>query len=186
MFKRESRATYLTLIPVVLGIVIASNFEPLFDLFGFLMCITSTSGRALKSVVQGMLLTSESEKLNSLNLLLYMAPVACLVLLPATLILEGNVAVLTFYKSQESLFIIPLLFANMTMAFSVNLFNFLVTKHTSPLTLQVLGNAKAAIAVFVSVLLFRNPVTVMGMVGFGITLIGVVLYNEARKRSKPR
>jgi hypothetical protein len=33
--------------------------EPSFHLFGFLMCIGATAARALKSVVQGILLSSE-------------------------------------------------------------------------------------------------------------------------------
>ncbi|KAK4796127.1 hypothetical protein SAY86_028453 [Trapa natans] len=145
-FKRETAEVYLALIPVVFGIVLSSNSEPLFNLFGFLVCVGSTAGRALKSVVQGLLLTSEAEKLHSMNLLLYMAPMAALILLPVTLYVEGNVAAVTIEK--------------------------------------VLGNAKAAVAAVVSVLIFRNPVTVMGMAGFSVTVMGVVLYSEAKKRSK--
>lgn len=33
--------------------------EPSFNLFGFLMCIGATAARALKSVLQGILLSSE-------------------------------------------------------------------------------------------------------------------------------
>ena len=175
---------YLALLPVVFGIVLASNSEPLFHLFGFLICIGSTAGRALKSVVQGILLTSEAEKLHSMNLLLYMAPMAALILLPFTLYIEGNVAAFTVEKARGDSFIIFLLIGNATVAYLVNLTNFLVTKHTSALTLQVLGNAKAAVAAVVSVLIFRNPVTVMGMTGFAVTIMGVVLYSEAKKRSK--
>jgi hypothetical protein len=40
--------------------------------------------------------------------------------------------------------------------------SFLVTKYTSPLTLQVLGNAKGVIAAIISILIFLNPVTVSG------------------------
>lgn len=182
--KKESAEVYLTLLPVVFGIVLASNSEPLFHLFGFLICVGSTAGRALKSVVQGLLLTSEAEKLHSMNLLLYMAPMAAMILLPFTLYIEGNVFAITVEKAKTDSFIMFLLIGNATVAYLVNLTNFLVTKHTSALTLQVLGNAKAAVAVVVSVLIFRNPVTVMGMVGFGVTVMGVVLYSEAKKRSK--
>ena len=49
---------------------------------------------------------------------------------------------------------------------------------------QVLGNAKGAVAVVISILLFRNPVTVMGMVGYSITVLGVILYGEAKRRCK--
>ncbi|KAK8482012.1 hypothetical protein V6N13_073500 [Hibiscus sabdariffa] len=182
--KKESAEVYFALLPVVLGIVLASNSEPLFNLFGFLVCIGSTAGRALKSVVQGILLTSDAEKLHSMNLLLYMAPMAAMILLPLTLYIEGNVARVTLEKAGSDYFIVFLLLGNATVAYLVNLTNFLVTKHTSALTLQVLGNAKAALAAFVSVMIFRNPVTVMGMTGFGVTVMGVVLYSEAKKRSK--
>jgi drug/metabolite transporter (DMT)-like permease len=129
-------------------------------------------------------LTSEAEKLHSMNLLLYMAPLAALILLPFTLYIEGNVFAITIEKAKSDPFIVFLLIGNATVAYLVNLTNFLVTKHTSALTLQVLGNAKAAVAAVVSVLIFRNPVTMMGMAGFGITIMGVVLYSEAKKRSK--
>ncbi|KAB1217132.1 hypothetical protein CJ030_MR4G021189 [Morella rubra] len=182
--KKESGEVYLALLPVVFGIVVASNSEPLFHLFGFLVCLGSTAGRALKSVVQGILLTSEAEKLHSMNLLLYMAPMAAMILLPFTLYIEGNVAAVTAEKARTDPFIIFLLIGNATVAYLVNLTNFLVTKHTSALTLQVLGNAKSAVAAVVSVLIFRNPVTAMGMTGFAVTVMGVVLYSEAKKRSK--
>ncbi|GFS34258.1 nucleotide-sugar transporter family protein [Actinidia rufa] len=183
-FKKETAEVYLSLLPVVFGIVVASNSEPLFHLFGFLVCVGSTAGRALKSVVQGLLLTSEAEKLHSMNLLLYMAPMAAMILLPITLYIEGNVLAITIEKARSDKFIVFLLAGNATVAYLVNLTNFLVTKHTSALTLQVLGNAKAAVAAVVSVMIFRNPVTVMGITGFAVTVMGVVLYSEAKKRSK--
>ncbi|XP_010533735.1 PREDICTED: probable sugar phosphate/phosphate translocator At1g12500 [Tarenaya hassleriana] len=182
--KKESSEVYLALLPVVLGIVLASNSEPSFHLFGFLVCVGSTAGRALKSVVQGILLTSESEKLHSMNLLLYMAPMAACILLPFSLYIEGNVLRVLIEKAQTDPFIVALLVGNATVAYLVNLTNFLVTKHTSALTLQVLGNGKAAVAAGVSVMIFRNPVTAMGVTGFAVTVMGVVLYSEAKKRSK--
>ncbi|CAM8923564.1 hypothetical protein QQ045_021525 [Rhodiola kirilowii] len=183
-FKREAWLTYFTLLPVVTGVVIASGGEPSFHLFGFLMCVGATAARALKSVLQGILLSSEGEKLNSMNLLLYMAPVAVLVLLPATLLMEDNVVGITVALARNDVKIIWYLIFNSTLAYFVNLTNFLVTKHTSALTLQVLGNAKGAVCVVVSILIFRNPVSVMGMLGYTLTVFGVLLYSEAKKRTK--
>lgn len=182
--RRETWQVYATLVPVVAGVVIASGGEPSFHLYGFIMCISATAARALKSVLQGILLTSEGEKLNSMNLLLYMAPIAVVVLLPATLVLEPNVLGITIALARQDIGIIFLLSVNSAMAYFVNLTNFLVTKHTSALTLQVLGNAKGAVAVVVSILLFRNPVSVVGMLGYGLTVFGVVLYSEAKRRCK--
>ena len=73
---------------------------------------------------------------------------------------------------------------NCFTAYFVNVTNFLVTKHTSALTLQVLGNAKGIVATIVSILVFQNPVTATGMAGYSITIFGCILYNEARKREK--
>ncbi|XP_047329915.1 probable sugar phosphate/phosphate translocator At3g11320 [Impatiens glandulifera] len=182
--KREAWLTYVTLIPVVAGVFIASGGEPSFHLFGFIMCLGATAARALKSVVQGILLSSEGEKLNSMNLLLYMSPIAVGLLLPATLLMEENVVGITVALARNDVKIVWYLLFNSSLAYCVNLTNFLVTKHTSALTLQVLGNAKGAVAVVVSILLFRNPVSVTGMSGYVLTVIGVILYSEAKKRSK--
>ncbi|MFS7943377.1 hypothetical protein Hanom_Chr06g00499611 [Helianthus anomalus] len=54
-FKREAWVTYCALVPVVTGVMIASGGEPSFHLYGFIMCIS----RAFKSVLQGILLSSE-------------------------------------------------------------------------------------------------------------------------------
>ncbi|KAF8725723.1 hypothetical protein HU200_020272 [Digitaria exilis] len=182
--RREAWATYAALLPVVAGVVIATGGEPSFHLFGFIMCVGATAGRALKSVLQGILLSSEEEKMNSMDLLRYMAPVAIALLVPATLIMEREAFGVVLTLAREDPNFIWILLCNSSMAYFVNLTNFLVTKHTSPLTLQVLGNAKGAVAVVVSILIFKNPVTVVGMLGYGITVLGVVLYGEAKKRSK--
>ena len=57
---------------------------------------------------------------------------------------------------------------------------------TSVSFFQVLGNAKGAVAVVVSILIFKNPVSVTGMLGYTLTVIGVILYSQAKKRSKQK
>ncbi|XP_074575632.1 putative sugar phosphate/phosphate translocator At3g11320 [Curcuma longa] len=182
--RKESWLTYITLVPVVAGVIIASGGEPSFHLFGFIMCIGATAARALKSVLQGILMSSEGEKLNSMNLLLYMAPIAVVFLLPATIIMEENVVGITLALARKDFNIIWYLLINSSLAYFVNLTNFLVTKHTSALTLQVLGNAKGAVAVVISILIFKNPVSFTGMAGYTLTVIGVILYSESKKRNK--
>ncbi|KAI7996260.1 UDP-URONIC ACID TRANSPORTER 1 [Camellia lanceoleosa] len=137
-FKRESWISYAALVPVVAGVVIASGGEPSFHLYGFIMCFSATAARAFKSVLQCILLSSEGEKLNSMNLLLYMSPIAVLVLLPATLIMEPDVLDVTISLEMKHKFMWLLLPINSVAAYLANLSNFLVTKHTSALTLQVI------------------------------------------------
>lgn len=72
-----------------------------------------------------------------MNLLLYMSPIAVLVLLPATLVMEHNVIDVIQSVAANHRHLWLLLLVNSTMAYGANLLNFLVTKHTSALTLQV-------------------------------------------------
>ncbi|KAF3610685.1 hypothetical protein DY000_02045900 [Brassica cretica] len=122
------------------------------------------------------------EKLNSMNLMLYMSPIAVVALLPVTLVMEPDVISLTLTLAKQHQYMWILLLVNSVMAYSANLLNFLVTKHTSALTLQVLGNAKGAVAVVISILIFQNPVTVMGIGGYSITVLGLVAYGETKRR----
>lgn len=46
--------------------------------------------------------------------------------------------------------------------------------------MQVLGNAKGAVAVVVSVLVFRNPVSLTGMLGYSVCVAGCFAYSEVR------
>lgn len=180
----ESNGTYMALVPVVLGIIIASGFEPSFHLWGFIACLCGTGSRALKSVVQSVLLSSSDEKMDSINLLRYMAPVAIIVLLPMSLAMEESPVSKALQIADKYPFFYVALGINCFLAFFVNLTNFLVTKYTSALTLQVLGNAKGVVAVVISILLFRNPVSYIALGGYGITVCGVIAYSEAKKAVK--
>ena len=67
------------------------------------------------------------------------------------------------------------------VAFFLNLCNFVVTKKTSAVTLQVLGNVKVVFSVGVSLFVFGNTVSIWGVAGGIITLAGVAAYNGAPK-----
>jgi hypothetical protein len=114
---------------------------------------------------------------------MYMAPVAVVALIPTTLIFEPDAASLAMKLGQDGTFW-GLLFLNSFLAYFVNLTNFLVTKHTSALTLQVLGNAKGVVAVVLSLIYFRNPVNFYSVFGYAITVTGVVMYSQAKKAAK--
>lgn len=73
-----------------------------------------------------------------MNLLLYMAPVAVAFLLPASIMMEKDVIGITIALAREDSTILWLLLFNSALAYFVNLTNFLVTMHTSALTLQVI------------------------------------------------
>ncbi|GBF95844.1 sugar phosphate phosphate translocator-like [Raphidocelis subcapitata] len=181
---RESRGTYAALFPIVLGVIVASGGEPQFHALGFAACVLATAARALKSVVQSMLLSDPTEKLDPMSLLFYMSSFSVLLLLPATAILEPGAFAQTRALVAARPGFLWWLLLNSSLAYAVNLTNFMVTKHTSALTLQVLGNMKGVIAAAVSVALFRNVVTARGLLGYAITVAGVFAYSESKRRAR--
>ena len=50
--------------------------------------------------------------------------------------------------------------------------------------MQVLGNAKGFVAAIVSVLVFKNHITFMGIGGYAVTIAGVVWYSDSKRRSR--
>lgn len=49
---------------------------------------------------------------------------------------------------------------------------------------QVLGNAKGVVAAMISVAIFRNPVSPVGVVGYCVTVGGVVAYSQVCRTQK--
>lgn len=47
--QREAKEVYIALIPVVVGIILASGAEPSFHLLGFITAVSATAARAFKS-----------------------------------------------------------------------------------------------------------------------------------------
>lgn len=90
--------------------------------------------------MQGILLADQSEKLDSMNLLRLMSPVALVLLLPAIALLEP----IAPYRALDLLISEPgfvlLIVFNSSLAYIVNFTNFQITKYTSALTLQVQHN----------------------------------------------
>ena len=87
---------------------------------------------------QSKLLEESADKLNSLNLLKHMTPIAAAALLLLVMLIEPDVR--DAIPARESVDFVPfcvLLLLNGLLSFAVNLSNFLVTHYTSPLTLQV-------------------------------------------------
>lgn len=86
---------------------------------------------------QGILLADQAERLDSMNLLRLMSPVALGLLLPAIALLEPSAPSQALALAAEQPGFVALLAGNAALAYIVNFTNFQITKYTSALTLQV-------------------------------------------------
>mmetsp|Transcript_66088 Transcript_66088/g.123275 ORF Transcript_66088/g.123275 Transcript_66088/m.123275 type:complete len:346 (-) Transcript_66088:101-1138(-) len=187
MGKRYNMWTWVSMPIICGGLILCSVEEINFDALGCFYATGATVLRSVKSLMQGKLLVDPSEELDSVSLLFYMAPWAGAFLWMASLASEGMAPVTIFWRYSFAGELLPtsgipnlvgLLVISGLNACFLNIANFLVTKYTSPVTLQVLGNVKSCLAIAISVMIFRNPLLPSQGIGVAICLGGVWLYNN--------
>lgn len=181
----EHKYTLLALIPVVLGAAIATWNEPVFHFIGFIHALNATWTRAMRGIIQQKLMSNDEVKLDGLNTLAFMSPVAALQLGIASFFMEPEALGEMMRLCGESSYFTFLLLLNLLLAYFVNLGGMLVTKYLGALTLQVLGNLRGVVATAVSVAIFQNPVSVTALFGYTVCVAGVWVYSEVKKKYKP-
>ncbi|CAI0589507.1 unnamed protein product [Linum tenue] len=169
---------WASLVPVVGGILLTSVTELSFNAFGFSAALLGCLATSTKTILAESLL--HGYKFDSINTVYYMAPLATMILGVPAMLLEGN-GVLEWFHTHEtiysSLFII---FLSGVLAFCLNFSIFYVIHSTTAVTFNVAGNLKVAVAVLISWLIFRNPISAMNAVGCAITLGGCSFYGYVR------
>ncbi|MBA0681792.1 hypothetical protein Goari_023569, partial [Gossypium aridum] len=140
-------------------------------LFGCLA--TSTKTILAESLLHGY-------KFDSINTVYYMAPFATMILGVPALLLEGNGVMDWFHAHPSPWAALIIIFSSGVLAFCLNFSIFYVIHSTTAVTFNVAGNLKVAVAVLISWLIFRNPISGLNAVGCGITLLGCTFYGYVR------
>ena len=168
---------------ISLGMMLTVRGEVNFHPIGFALVVTATLTRALKSIMQGVLLASADEKLDSTVLLYHMSWRSALWLGAWCVAMERGAL------SDEKLAsgtLWAFILASSLVSFFLNVSQFLVTQATSAVTMQVLGNIKVVALILVSVAIYGNEVSLMAGCGCALCISGVVLYNVATRKPPPR
>ena len=180
--KRERGKVWLTLLPVVGGAMISAGGVPEVSWFGVTLVILSNIARGTKSCMQELLLGKDA--LASINLLRCMAallphPPAVLVRHRGTGDHHGEAVVRQQGRDHRRR-------ARRQLHGGVHGEPVPVPgdgkRRSAPM--QVLGNLKNVFTSTVSVFVFRNAVTSLSIVGYGITMAGAWWYNKEKNREK--
>ncbi|KAK7321021.1 hypothetical protein VNO77_31098 [Canavalia gladiata] len=169
---------WASLIPIVGGILLTSVTELSFNVFGFCAALFGCLATSTKTILAESLL--HGYKFDSINTVYYMAPFATMILAIPAMLLEGNGVLewLSTHPYPWSALII--IFSSGVLAFCLNFSIFYVIHSTTAVTFNVAGNLKVAVAVLVSWLIFRNPISYLNAVGCGVTLVGCTFYGYVR------
>jgi len=164
--------TYISLIPIVGGVMLATYTETEYNAIGFYTALIASIITALLAIVSGLIL---SKDLDSLNLMYYMAPISFLMLYPVAHFTEIT-GVIEWYHLASSQDLVLLLISSL-VAYLLNVTSFLVIYYSSALTYNIAGNFKVIFSIVISVLVFQNKITLLNAAGCAVAIIGVGYYN---------
>jgi solute carrier family 35 protein E1 len=175
---------YLTLLPVMGGVALASLSELTFTWLSFGSAMVSNVASASRGIVGKLLMGKSSGKnMNAANIYGVMTILSTIMMIPITLAVEGS----TMASSLKALaaagkmkqFAIESLIAGI-FYYAYNEVAFLCLDNVAPVT-HALGNTiKRVVIIIASVLAFGTKMTSQGILGSSIAIAGVLLYSIAK------
>jgi solute carrier family 35 protein E1 len=175
---------YLSLLPVMGGVAIASLTELSFSWLSFSAAMISNIASASRGIVGKLSMDKpQGKNMNSLNLYAVMTILSSILCLPVFLALEGKVIIPTIQSliknGQGKTFLIESLLSAV-FYYLYNEVAFLALDNVAPVT-HALGNTiKRVVIIITSVLVFRTKLSTQGIVGSSVAIGGVLLYSLAK------
>lgn len=176
--EKQSMSIYLSLLPIIAGVLIATLTEISFDMVGLIAAIISTCGFSLQNIFSKMVL--KETNIHHLRLLHLLGRLALIIFTPVWIFSEMS-AVFS-HKAIVNLDyrVISLLFADGVLNWLQNILAFSVLSYVTPLTYAVASASKRIFVIALSLFVLGNPVTWINIVGMLMAIIGVLCYNRAK------
>merc|ERR1719271_1890175 len=145
---------YLSLVPVIGGVGLASLEELSFTMFAFATAMLSNVSSAGRGVLsKGLMGKSIGENLNAPNLFGVLTIIAFVIMIPVSLFFEPPSVI--------------------SAAIEV-----------APVTHAVGNTIKRVVIILASVIVFKNPLTPLGALGSIVAILGTLLYSIAQQKFK--
>jgi solute carrier family 35 protein E1 len=188
MKERFTLSVYLSLLPIVGGVMLATVTELNFDMIGLLAALFSTLCFALQNIYSKKCM--REIRVHHLRLLLVISQLSFLFLFPIWMYTDVWQIIANLHKVQHLGWLLLGLPLSGFLAFAQNFVAFTVISLVSPLSYSVANVTKRIVVISTSLLLLQNPVSPTNVCGMGLAVIGVALYNwvkfmQTRKGAKP-
>ncbi|RKF83851.1 putative transporter C83.11 [Golovinomyces cichoracearum] len=200
---RYPMATYLSLIPLTLGVMLACSASFAGNLFGIfyaflaaLIFVTQNifSKRLFNEAAVAEYSGSSFQKIDKLNLLCYSSGLAFLLTSPIWFCSEGLDLLRDFFHDgsidlaagtpskpafDHGRLAVEFIF-NGTFHFAQNIIAFILLSIVSPVTYSVASLIKRVFIVVIAIIWFQSPTTKIQALGIALTFLGLYLYDKTK------
>ncbi|KUJ09044.1 TPT-domain-containing protein [Mollisia scopiformis] len=204
---RYPAATYVSLIPLTLGVMLACSAEFKGNLVGIFCALLAALIFVTQNIFSKRLFNEaalaeasgiQSRKLDKLNLLCYSSGLAFLLTTPYWFMSEGFTLLKDFLHDgsldlsagkpsmpafDHGRLALEFVF-NGTFHFGQNIIAFVLLSMVSPVTYSVASLIKRVFVVVIAIIWFQNPTTKIQGLGIGLTFFGLYLYDRAKEGNK--
>ncbi|KAG6897826.1 hypothetical protein C0992_010631 [Termitomyces sp. T32_za158] len=193
-----STKTYVSLLPLTIGVMLACSFDMSASNAAGLLCafgsalVFVSSNIFFKKIMptNGGGLTQSAHKLDKLNLLLYSASMAFIIMVPLWLYhdlpllyaSQIDPSHVTHPKSGHETphSVMYYIFMNGTVNFAQNIIAFVILSSTSPVTYSIASLVKRVAVICIAIVWFNQRVHPIQGFGIILTFTGLYLYNNAK------
>uniref|UniRef100_A0A0N5ALP8 TPT domain-containing protein n=1 Tax=Syphacia muris TaxID=451379 RepID=A0A0N5ALP8_9BILA len=184
--EKQTFRIYLSLAPIIAGVLIASFTELSFSLSGLISSLCSTATYSLLNVYVKRVL--KDTEVHPIRFLILNAQIAASVFFPFWLIRDGVSLWTTFFGGDQDSHITPpdvwfLIYLALSglLSFAKNICAFVLIHRLTALSYAVANATTRITVIAVSLITLHNPVTSMNIFGMGLAIFGVFFYNRAKQ-----
>lgn len=182
--EKQPTLVYLSLLPIITGVAIATVTEISFDMLGLISALISTMGFSMQNIFSKKVLKDTG--IHHLRLLHLLGKLSLFIFLPLWLYMDSLAVFRHTAIKNLDYRVIALLFTDGVLNWMQNIIAFSVLSLVTPLTYAVASASKRIFVIAVSLVILGNPVTWINCLGMTLAIIGVLCYNRAKQITKNR
>jgi len=182
---------YLSLVPILLGVSLASLKELTFSWYSFIAGTMSAVTSASKAILSKKVLDGKplGENLTPANMFAILSILGFISIVPVSLILEPPKAAMAAWsaalaKGYTNFQLFRLMSVSGFLYYIYNEVAFLALAEVAPVTHAVTNTVKRVVIILASIFIFKTSITPLGAIGSGITILGALLYALAKNKYK--
>jgi solute carrier family 35 protein E1 len=173
----------MSLLPIVLGVVVATVTEISFDLSGLVYALISIFIVSLMNIFSKKVL-KEIPGLHHLTLLFTLSKFSLIMFLPVWFYFDFITIFGQFNTIPSHVYLY--LFLDGFCCFMQNIIAFTILSLVTPLTYSVCNCTKRISVIISSLITLRNPITITNVLGMSIATLGVFFYNKVKYEETQR